>query len=81
MFMVVIGTFEWSTLKTWGRVPFSEIFVILSVTLITVFMHNLALAVLVGVILSALVFAWESAQHVRLRRDDSQDGVRIYNLQ
>ena len=81
MFMVVIGTFEWSTLKTWGRVPFSEIFVILSVTLITVFMHNLALAVLVGVILSALVFAWESAQHVRLRRDDSQEGVRIYNLQ
>jgi SulP family sulfate permease len=81
MFMVVIGTFEWSTLKTWGRVPFHDIFVILAVTLITVFMHNLALAVLVGVILSALVFAWESAKHVRLRRDDSQKGVRIYNLQ
>jgi len=81
MFMVVIGTFEWSTLKTFGRVPFSEIFVILAVTLITVFLHNLALAVFVGVILSALVFAWESAKHVRLRRDDSQEGVRIYNLQ
>ncbi|MGJ8695061.1 MAG: SulP family inorganic anion transporter [Verrucomicrobiaceae bacterium] len=81
MFMVVIGTFEWSTLKTWGRVPLSEIFVILAVTLITVFMHNLALAVFVGVILSALVFAWESAKHVRMRRDDSQEGVRIYNLQ
>ena len=81
MFMVVIGTFEWSTLKTFGRVPLSEIFVIIAVTLITVFMHNLALAVLTGVILSALVFAWESAKHVRLRRDDSQDGVRIYNLQ
>jgi len=81
MFMVVIGTFEWSTLKTFGRVPLSEIFVIVAVTLITVFMHNLALAVLTGVILSALVFAWESAKHVRLRRDDSQDGVRVYNLQ
>lgn len=81
MFMVVIGTFEWSTLKTFGRVPLSEIFVIIAVTLITVFMHNLALAVLTGVILSALVFAWESAKHVRLRRDDSQEGVRIYNLQ
>lgn len=81
MFMVVIGTFEWATLKTWGKVPFHDIFVIVAVTLITVFLHNLALAVFVGVILSALVFAWESAKHVRLRRDDSQEGVRIYNLQ
>ncbi|MDB4577942.1 SulP family inorganic anion transporter [Akkermansiaceae bacterium] len=81
MFMVVIGTFEWSTLKTFGRVPLSEIFVIVAVTLITVFMHNLALAVLTGVILSALVFAWESAKHVRLRRYDTPDGARIYNLQ
>lgn len=80
MFMVVIGTFEWATLKTWGKVPFHDIFVIVAVTLITVFLHNLALAVLTGVILSALVFAWESAKHVRLRRDDSQQGVRIYNL-
>ena len=80
MFMVVIGTFEWSTFKTVGRVPHSEIFVILAVTLITVFMHNLALAVFVGVILSALVFAWESAQHVRLFPTDSKDGSRVYNL-
>ena len=81
MFMVVIGTFEWATLKTWGKVPFHDIFVIVAVTLITVFLHNLALAVLTGVVLSALVFAWESAKHVRLRRDDSKEGVRIYNLQ
>ena len=80
MFMVVIGTFEWSTLKTWGKVPSHDIFVIVAVTLITVFLHNLALAVLTGVVLSALVFAWESAKHVRLRRDDSQEGIRIYNL-
>ncbi len=80
MFMVVIGTFEWATFKTFGRVPVSEIFVILAVTLITVFMHNLALAVLAGVILSALVFAWESAKHVRLFPQDVEDGVRVYNL-
>lgn len=81
MFMVVIGTFEWSSLRTFGKVPFHEIVIIITVTLITVFLHNLALAVFVGVILSALVFAWESAKHVRLRRDDRQEGVRIYNLQ
>ena len=81
MFMVVIGTFEWATLRTWGRVPFHDIFVIVAVTVITVWTDNLALAVFVGVILSALVFAWESAKHVRLRRDDSQEGARIYNLQ
>ena len=81
MFMVVIGTFEWSTFRTFGRVPFSEIFVILAVTLITVFLHNLALAVIAGVILSALVFAWESAKHVRLNPQDRDDGVRVYALQ
>ncbi len=81
MFMVVIGTFEWSTFQTFGRVPKSEILVILSVTLITVFMHNLALAVFVGVIVAALVFAWESAKHVRLNPQDTEDGARIYNLQ
>jgi len=81
MFMVVIGTFEWSTFQTVGRVPVSEVLVIAAVTLITVFLHNLALAVLVGVILSALVFAWESAKHVRIHADDTADGARIYSLQ
>lgn len=81
MFMVVIGTFEWATFRTFGKVPVSDIFVILAVTLITVLMHNLALAVISGVILSALVFAWKSAQHVRLYPDDRPDGVRVYRLQ
>lgn len=80
MFMVVIGTFEWSSLSTFGKVPKSEIFVILCVTLITVFMHNLALAVFAGVVVSALVFAWKSAQHVVLHPVDLPDGSRIYNL-
>ena len=81
MFMVVIGTFEWSTFQTLGKVPLTEIVVILAVTLITVVKHDLAFAVFVGVILSALVFAWESAKHVRMLPDDSGEGVRIYNLQ
>jgi len=81
MFMVVIGTFEWATFQTFGKVPLADIFVIMVVTLITVFMHNLALAVFVGVIVAALVFAWQSAQHVRLNPTDLDDGTRIYNLQ
>lgn len=81
MFMVVIGTFEWSTFQTFGKVPGSDILVILVVTLTTVFLHNLALAVFVGVVMSALVFAWESAQHVRLNPQNTEDGTRIYNLQ
>ncbi len=81
MFMVVIGTFEWATFSTFGKVPMSDIFVILAVTLITVLMHNLALAVFSGVILSALVFAWKSANHVRLFPHDTKEGERIYSLQ
>jgi SulP family sulfate permease len=81
MFMVVIGTFEWSTFRTVGKVPAADVFVIIVVTLITVFMHNLALAVFAGVIVSALVFAWQSAQHVRLNPHDTETGTRIYNLQ
>nr|MDA3872850.1 SulP family inorganic anion transporter [Kiritimatiellia bacterium] len=81
MFMVVIGTFEWATFSTFGRVPPSEIFVIITVTLITMVLHNLALAVFAGVIVSALVFAWESARHVRILPCDLEPGVRIYHLQ
>lgn len=80
MFMVVIGTFEWSTFSTFGKVPKAEIAVIAVVTAVTVW-QDLALAVIVGVILSALVFAWESAKHVRMRAEDRPDGSRLYSLQ
>jgi len=80
MFMVVIGTFEWSTFKTFGRVPFSEIVVILAVTLVTVFMHDLALAVFVGVLLSTLRFAWESSRHVYVSMVKDTPEERIYAL-
>ncbi len=81
MFMVVIGTFEWASFQTFGKVPKIDVLVIIVVTLVTVVMHNLALAVLVGVIMSALAFAWESAQHVRMNPHDEPDGTRIYRLQ
>ncbi len=81
MFMVVIGTFEWATFRTFGKVPGTDIFVILVVTMTTVLLHNLALAVFIGVVLSALVFAWKSAHHVRLMPQDIEPGTRIYNLQ
>lgn len=81
MFMVVIGTFEWSSLKTFGKVPFSEILVILAVTLVTVFLHNLALAVFIGIILSAIVFAWESSKHVFVNLENDSGSERHYSVQ
>lgn len=80
MFMVVIGTFEWSTFKTFGRVPASEIVVILAVTLVTVIMHDLALAVFVGVLLSTLRFAWESSRHVYVSVIKDTPDERVYAL-
>lgn len=81
MFMVVIGTFEWSSLRTFGKVPFTEILVILAVTLVTVFMHNLALAVFVGIIIAALVFAWESSKHVFVKLESDTGDERHYTVQ
>lgn len=81
MFMVVIGTFEWSSLKTFGKVPLSEIIVIVAVTLVTVILHDLATAVFVGIILSALVFAWESSKHVYVHLEKDTPEERIYSLQ
>src|SRR5690606_24259503 len=68
MIMVAIGTFEWASLKTFRRMPKSDIFVMVMVTLVTVFLHNLALAVIIGVIIAALVFAWDNAKRIRARK-------------
>lgn len=80
MFVVVIATFEWTSFKTIGRVPLSDVLVIVAVTGITVF-ADLALAVLAGVVLSALVFAWKSAKHVRLSVLADSPGERIYRVE
>lgn len=80
MIMVAIGTFEWASLKTFNKMPKSDIFVMLTVTLITVFLHNLALAVLIGVIISALVFAWDNAKRIRARKRVDENGVKHYEI-
>jgi len=80
MIMVAIGTFEWASLKTFNRMPKSDIFVMIVVTLVTVFLHNLALAVIIGVIIAALVFAWDSAQRIRARKYTDEKGIKHYEI-
>jgi sulfate permease, SulP family len=80
MIMVSIGTFEWASLRTFNKMPRSDIFVMVLVTLVTAVLHNLALAVLIGVIISALVFAWYNAKRIRARKRFDEDGVKYYEI-
>ncbi|SQH76996.1 putative sulfate transporter YbaR [Shewanella benthica] len=79
MFMVVLGTFEWASFKVMGKVPKHDAFVIVLVTVITVF-TDLAFAVFVGVIVSALVFAWEHAKHINVEITEDANGWKVYKL-
>lgn len=80
MIMVAIGTFEWASLKTFNKMPRSDIFVMVTVTLVTAILHNLALAVIVGVIIAALVFAWDNAKRIRARKHTDENGVKHYEI-
>jgi sulfate permease, SulP family len=80
MIMVSIGTFEWASLRTFRRMPKSDVLVMVLVTLVTVLLHNLALAVLIGVIISALVFAWDNAKMIRARKSVDAEGVKHYEI-
>ena len=80
MFMVVIGTFEWCTVRLFGKVPTLDIITGISVAVITVLTDNLALAVIVGVILSALSFAWESASKIYMTKDQNDNGDNVYKI-
>jgi len=80
MIMVAIGTFEWASLKTINKMPKSDILVMVLVTLVTAVLHNLALAVIVGVIISALVFAWDNAKRIRARKNIDENGVKHYEI-
>ena len=80
MIMVSIGTFEWASFGTIRRMPQSDIIVMVLVTLVTAIVHNLALAVLVGVIISALVFAWDNAKRIRARKRIDENGVKHYEI-
>ena len=79
MFMVVIGTFAWNTFKIWNKVPLSDVLVIALVTILTL-VFDLAIAVISGVIVSALVFAWENALMIRARKHTDEHGIKHYEL-
>lgn len=80
MIMVSIGTFEWASLRTFNKMPRTDVFVMVLVTLVTVFLHNLALAVMAGVIISALAFAWDNAKRIRARKSVDENGVKHYEI-
>ena len=80
MFMVVIGTFAWNSLKIMRKVPLTDAFVIVLVTVVTV-MEDLAVAVVVGVIVSALAYAWTNATRIHAKAYDTPEGARVYQVQ
>lgn len=80
MFMVVIGTFEWESLKLRKKIPTKDLFIILVVTGITVW-HDLASAVITGVILSAIMFAWEKGSRIYAKNEININGSKIYKLE
>ncbi|TDQ12049.1 SulP family inorganic anion transporter [Pedobacter metabolipauper] len=80
MIMVAIGTFEWMSFRIINKMPRQDVFVGILVAGITVWLHNLALAVFIGVLISALVFAWESAKRIRARKFIDDAGAKHYEI-
>jgi len=80
MMMVVIGTFEWGSFRLFGKVPVPDIIIGIAVAVITVLTDNLALAVIAGVVMSALSFAWESAGKIHSVEESESDGKKTYIL-
>jgi len=80
MIMVSIGTFEWASFKVFNKMPKSDVIVMVVVTLVTAFLKNLALAVIIGVVISALVFAWDNAKRIRARKRIDENGVKYYEI-
>ncbi|MEM6473474.1 MAG: SulP family inorganic anion transporter, partial [Planctomycetota bacterium] len=80
MLMVVIGTFEWASLRMFGRMPMSDVMVMILVAGYTVFMHDLASAVILGVVVSALVFSWKHATHIGADSKINETGSKTYQL-
>jgi len=79
MFMVVIGTFAWSSFRIMNKIPLTDVFVLILVSALTV-VFDLAIAVIAGVIVSALVFSWENAKRIRARKRMRDDGTKIYEI-
>lgn len=79
MFMVVIGTFAWSSFRIMNKIPISDLIVLILVSGLTV-IFDLAIAVIAGVIVSALVFSWENAKRIRARKRIREDGTKVYEI-
>jgi SulP family sulfate permease len=79
MFIVVLGTFEWTSFRIIGKIPRTDAFVLILVSAVTV-ATDLAIAVVVGVLISALAFAWEHAKHISVKTYDEINGSRVYKL-
>ena len=79
MFMMVIETFAWSSFRIINKIPKSDAAVLIIVSLVTVF-FDLAIAVIAGVIISALVFAWQNATMIRARKRIKEDGTKVYEI-
>lgn len=79
MFMVVIGTFAWNTFRLIPVTPWESTFVMLLVTIVTVW-HDLAIAVIVGVIASALIYSWENAKRTTAHTEIDGDGNKVYKI-
>ncbi|MDD2929313.1 MAG: SulP family inorganic anion transporter [Sideroxydans sp.] len=79
MFVVSEKTFEWGSFRLFGKVPHADVFVGLTVALVTV-LSDLAVAVIVGVIISALVFAWQHAKHIEVNISTEEHGWKVYDL-
>ena len=79
MFMVVIGTFAWSSFRILHKIPLADAIVLIAVSAITVW-QDLAVAVIAGVIMSALVFAWKNATMIRARKRIKEDGTKVYEI-
>lgn len=80
MFMVALGTFEWASLRIFKKVPLTDVIVMVLVSGVTVVFHNLAVAVLIGVVISALAFAWENAKRIRARKYVDDFGYKHYEI-
>ncbi len=79
MFMVVIGTFAWSSFRILNKIPLSDVIVLVAVSSLTI-IFDLAIAVIAGVIISALVFSWENAKRIRARKRMREDGTKVYEI-
>ena len=79
MFMVVIGTFAWSSFRIINKIPLADAIILITVSAVTVW-QDLAIAVIVGVIMSALVFSWKNATMIRARKRFKDDGTKVYEI-